>query len=109
MYQLTDDTTAASGKTYYEKSGTSYTAKTPTSNPKTEGLYELVSGAAKKINFMIVHKSAIIQFTKHVAPKIIEPSVNQTADAYKFGYRKVGIADAYENKVAGIYLHKAAD
>ena len=109
VYQLTDDTSAADGKTYYEKSGTSYSAKTPTSNPKTEGLYEMVSGAAKKINFMIVHKSAIIQFTKHVAPKIIEPSVNQTADAYKFGYRKVGIADAYENKVAGIYLHKAAD
>lgn len=109
VYQLTDDTSAASGKTYYEKSGATYSAKTPTSNPKTEGLYEMVSGAAKKINFMIVHKSAIIQFTKHVAPKIIEPAVNQTADAYKFGYRKVGIADAYENKVAGIYLHKAAD
>ena len=33
---------------------------------------------------------------------------NQDADAWKFGYRMVGIADAYENKVAGIYLHKKA-
>lgn len=57
------------------------------------------------INFMIIEKSAVIQFEKHVAPKIITPEQNQNADAYKFGYRNVGIADVYENKVAGIYLH----
>ena len=60
------------------------------------------------INFMIIHKSAVIQFEKHVAPKIITPELNQTGDAYKFGYRNVGIADVYENKVAGIYLHYKA-
>lgn len=57
------------------------------------------------INFMIIEKSSVIQFEKHVAPKIITPEQNQNADAYKFGYRNVGIADVYENKVAGIYLH----
>ena len=62
---------------------------------------------AKNINFEIIHKPAVIQFEKHVAPKIITPDVNQDADGYKFGYRNVGIADAYENKVAGIYLHHA--
>ena len=60
------------------------------------------------INFMIIEKSAVIQFEKHVAPKIITPEQNQSADAYKFGYRNVGIADVYENKVAGIYLHHKA-
>lgn len=60
------------------------------------------------INFMIIEKSAVIQFEKHVAPKIITPEQNQNADAYKFGYRNVGIADVYENKVAGIYLHYKA-
>lgn len=60
------------------------------------------------INFMIIHKPAVIQFEKHVAPKIITPEQNQNADAYKFGYRNVGIADAYENKVSGIYLHHKA-
>lgn len=60
------------------------------------------------INFMIIEKSAVIQFEKHVAPKIITPEQNQNADAYKFGYRNVGIADAYENKAAGIYLHHKA-
>lgn len=63
---------------------------------------------AKDINFMIFHKPAVIQFQKHVAPKIISPDVNQSSDGYKFGYRQVAIADAYENKVAGIYLHHKA-
>lgn len=62
----------------------------------------------KDINFMIIHKPAVIQFSKHVAPKIITPDMNQDADAYKFGYRHVAIADAYENKAAGIYLHHKA-
>lgn len=57
------------------------------------------------INFMIVHKPAVIQFQKHVAPKVITPEQNQSADAWKFGYRNVGIAEAYENKVAGIFVH----
>lgn len=64
--------------------------------------------SAKNINFMIIHKPAVIQYQKHVAPKVITPEQNQDADAWKFGYRNVGISDAYENKVAGIYLHKAA-
>lgn len=63
--------------------------------------------AGKNINFMIIHKPAVIQFEKHIAPKVITPEQNQTADAWKFGYRNVGIADVYENKVAGIYLHKS--
>lgn len=63
--------------------------------------------AGVNINFMIIHKDAVIQFEKHVSPKIVTPEQNQDADAWKFGYRNVSIADAYENKVAGIYLHKA--
>lgn len=70
------------------------------------GGYGKASGAAD-INFMIIHKSAVIQFQKHVAPKIVTPEQNQDADAWKFGYRNVGIAEVYENKVAGIYLHKS--
>ena len=62
----------------------------------------------KDINFMIIHKPAVIQFPKHVAPKIITPDVNQSSDGYKFGYRQVAIADVYENKVSGIYLHHKA-
>lgn len=71
------------------------------------GGYAKAEGA-KDINFMIIHKPALIQFPKHIAPKIITPDANQTGDAYKFGYRQVAIADVYENKVAGIYLHHQA-
>lgn len=72
------------------------------------GGYIKNSSSGKDINFLIIHKPAVIQFQKHVAPKIISPDVNQSSDGYKFGYRQVAIADAYENKVAGIYLHNKA-
>ena len=64
--------------------------------------------AGNDINFMIIHKPAVIQFQKHVAPKVITPEQNQSADAWKFGYRNVGIAEAYDNKVAGIFVHHKA-
>jgi hypothetical protein len=70
------------------------------------GGYTRADGA-NDINFMIIEKSAVIQFQKRVAPKIISPEQNQDADAWKYGYRNVGIADVYENKVSGIYLHKS--
>lgn len=60
------------------------------------------------INFMVIQKDAVIQYNKHIAPKVITPEQNQDADAWKFGYRKYGLADVYENKVAGIYLHHKA-
>lgn len=62
-------------------------------------------GGGRNINFLIVQKDAIIQFNKHVSPKVITPEANQTADAWKFGYRNVGIAEVYENKLACIYVH----
>lgn len=76
------------------------------------GTDELVGGytraeGASNINFLVVEKSAAIQFAKRVNSKIISPEQNQDADAYKYGYRQVAIADAYENKRSGIYLHKS--
>ncbi len=87
-----------------------YTAidqKDGTTSGEEGGGYAKASGG-KDINFMIIHKPAVIQFSKHIAPKIVSPEQNQTADAWKFGYRHVAIADVYENKVAGIYLHHKA-
>lgn len=60
---------------------------------------------ASNINFLVVEKSAVIQFNKRVKDKIITPEQNQDADAYKYGYRQVAIADGYKNKRSGIYLH----
>ena len=64
--------------------------------------------AGKEINFMIVHKPAIIKHDKHVVSNVIPASANPDADADIVKYRKYGLVDVYKNKVAGIYLsHKA--
>lgn len=67
------------------------------------GGYTKASSGGADLNFMVIHKPALIQFEKHVAPKIVPPEQNQDADAYKYGYRNVGIADVYKNKVKGVY------
>jgi hypothetical protein len=64
--------------------------------------------AAADINFMIFHKPALMQYRKHLVNKVIAPEVNQESDAWLFFYRSYGLADAYENKLAGIYLHHKA-
>ena len=84
-----------------------------TDNTSSSGANEKPGGyvkatAGKDINFMIIHKPALMQYTKHTVSKVITPEENQTADAYKFPYRAYGLADVYENKVAGIYLHNKA-
>ena len=50
------------------------------------GGYTKASSGGADLNFMVIHKPALIQFEKHVAPKIVTPEQNQDADAYKYGY-----------------------
>lgn len=64
--------------------------------------------AGKDINFMVIHKPALLQYSKHVVNKVITPEANQESDGWLFFYRAYGLADAYENKTAGIYLHNKA-
>lgn len=93
-----------------QKSGkviTGGTDEAPTSTDETAGGYAKASDG-KDINFMVIHKPAVIQFQKHVAPKIITPQSNPDADAYKFGYHNVGVAKVYQNKAAGVYVHSKA-
>lgn len=61
------------------------------------------AAAGKNLNFMIVQKNALIQYTKHRVNKIIPPSENQSSDGWLFFYRAYGIAEVYDNKVKGIY------
>lgn len=59
------------------------------------------------INFMIIHKPAVIKFDKHIANNVIPPENNPDSDSYILKYRKYGLVDIYQNKAAGIYLsHK---
>ncbi|MDR2486718.1 MAG: hypothetical protein LBD12_02010 [Clostridiales Family XIII bacterium] len=66
------------------------------------------AASGKDINFMVVHKPALIKFDKHVINSVITPEQNQTHDAYGVKYRKYGIVDTYENKAKGIYLSNKA-
>lgn len=71
---------------------------------KQKGGFTKATGALN-MNFLIVDKNSAIQFQKHTVSKIISPDQNQAADAWKFGYRTVGIAECKDNKKAGIYVH----
>lgn len=77
-------------------------------SPSEEAGHYKKATAGKDINFMIVHKPAVIKFDKHTVSDIIPASANPSADADIAKYRKYGIVDVFKNKVAGIYLsHKA--
>lgn len=77
-----------------------------TSGETTGGYAKAAEG--QDINFMVVHKGAVIQFPKHISPKVVSPEMNPDADAWKFGYRQVSVAQVYDNKVAGVYVHYKA-
>lgn len=72
------------------------------------GGYTVPASTSYPINFMIIHPSAVLQVVKHVVPRIFSPQVNQSADAWKFDYRIYHDCFVEKNKVAGIYLHRAA-
>lgn len=58
-----------------------------------------------KINFMIVHPSAVLKVNKHTVPRIFSPEVNQAADSWLMQYRTYGDVFVEDNKKSGIYVH----
>lgn len=106
-YELTTDTALNTEKTYYIKSGDKYeTVEAPVvGNIGT--YYELKEEGSKDINFMIFHKPAMLQYTKHAKMKIFTPDSDDNGDFYRMLYRIYGLNDVYENKRAGILVsHK---
>ena len=87
---------------------TSITLQDGTTGGEEAGGFIKTVATGKDINFMIIHKPALLQYQKHTVNKIITPEANQESDGYLFFYRAYGLADVYENKVAGIYLHHKA-
>lgn len=90
-----------------QKSGKVISTGDSTTTDETAGGYGKAA-AGKDINFMVIQKAAVIQYEKHVAPKILTPQQNPDADAYKFGYHSVGVAKVQEGKVKGVYVHHKA-
>lgn len=85
---------------------TKITLNDGTSTGKEKGGYDITGG--QKINFMVIHTPAVIQYPKHTVDKIITPEANQESDGWMFFYRAYGLADAYDNKVAGIYMNSVS-
>lgn len=79
-----------------------------TTSGETAGGYIKDATSGKDINFMIIHKPAVLQYNKHTVNKVFTPDQNQSSDGWLFFYRAYGLTDVYENKVAGIYLHHKA-
>lgn len=106
-YEITSDSSVVSGKTYYTKNGDKYVK---VENPVAGSLssyYELKEKGSRNINFMIIHKPAMLQYTKHAKMKIFTPDSDDSGDFYRMLYRIYGLNDAYENKRAGIAVsHK---
>lgn len=78
-------------------------------SPQKSGLstyYELV-GAGAPINFLVVEKSAVIKFDKHVASRVFSPDELETLDSYMMKYRKYGIVELLDNKLDGVYASLA--
>ena len=63
--------------------------------------------AGKAINFMVVEKSAVIKFDKHVASRVFSPNELESLDSYMMKYRKYGIVELLDNKLAGVYVSTA--
>lgn len=87
-----------------QKSGKVISNGDSSTTDETAGGYGKAA-AGKDINFMVIQKAAVIQYEKHVAPKILTPQQNPDADAYKFGYHSVGVAKVHAGKVKGVYVH----
>ena len=58
----------------------------------------------RAINFMVVEKSAVIKFDKHVASRVFSPDELENLDSYMMKYRKYGIVELLDNKLDGVHV-----
>lgn len=61
--------------------------------------------AGADINFMIVHPSAVVKFSKRVVGNVIPPELNADSDGYILKFREYDLVDVFDNKVKGVYVH----
>jgi len=107
-YAKTEDAEVDSSKTYYTKSGDDYTAVSSPTKSNLGTYYEL-KGAGAALNFIVVEKSAVVKFDRHIASRIFSPDELENLDSYLLKYRKYGIVDLLDNKLAGVYASAAAE
>jgi hypothetical protein len=103
-YVETEDTAYDSSKTYYTRSGNTYSAASISAFANGTTYYEKVQDAGCDINFMIVNPNVGEAVVKHNPLRYFDPETNQTDDAHKWQYRLYHDLLLYENKLTGIYL-----
>lgn len=84
-----------------------YTAIDLKSGDTEFGYAKVATG--KAINFMVVEKSAVIKFDKHVASRVFSPDELEALDSYMMKYRKYGIVELFDNKLDGVYVSAATE
>ena len=116
VYELTSDTEVDSAKTYYTRSGSGTSASpyvyTEVASPTKANLgtyYEMTTTPGLDINFMVVERSAVIKFDKHVASRVFSPDELEALDSYMLKYRKYGIVSVLENKLDGVYVSASTE
>lgn len=67
------------------------------------------AATGKSINFMVVEKSAVIEFDKQVASRVFSPDELEALDSYMMKYRKYGIVELFDNKLDGVYVSAATE
>ena len=80
---------------------TSITLANPSAHDGAGGF----TAGGKRINFMIVHPSAVMQVVKHVAPRLFSPDQNIEADAWRLNYRIYHDCFVLPQKAKGIYCY----
>jgi hypothetical protein len=65
------------------------------------------AAGGRAINFMVVEKSAVIKFDKHVASRVFSPDELESLDSYMMKYRKYGIVELLDNRLAGVRVSAA--
>ncbi len=109
-YKASTDTSVVSGKTYYTKSGDTYTAvASPTGNPSTSNYYEKTVEAAKAVKMMLIHPSAVIPVISYDFAQLGAPS---SLSQGKWTYFEESFEDVFifNKKHAGIqfYIEQSA-
>lgn len=109
-YKASTDTSVVSGKTYYTKSGDTYTAvANPTGNPSTSSYYEKTVEAAKAVKMMLIHPSAVIPVISYDFAQLGAPS---SLSQGKWTYFEESFEDVFifNKKHAGIqfYIEQSA-
>lgn len=99
-----DGTKVTTGWTYTAATGKLVFSSAPANTKAIKAIYN--SGA--NINFMIVHPSAVVKFSKRVVGNVIPPELNSDSDGYILKFREYDLVDVFENKTSGVYVHSKA-